>query len=61
LTLCTLPSIHKDSRMKRYLSVIIGLLACTLTWAEIKVVYHLSEGIPQASRAIGNIYPVCFF
>jgi intracellular sulfur oxidation DsrE/DsrF family protein len=41
--------------MKRYLSVIIGLLACTLTWAEIKVVYHLSEGIPQASRAIGNI------
>ena len=41
--------------MKRYLSVIIGLLACTLTWAEIKVVYHLSEGIAQASRAIGNI------
>ena len=41
--------------MKRFLSVIIGLLACTLTWAEIKVVYHLSEGIPQASRAIGNI------
>ena len=41
--------------MKRYLSVIIALLACTLTWAEIKVVYHLSEGIPQASRAIGNI------
>ena len=41
--------------MKRYLSVIIGLLVCTLTWAEIKVVYHLSEGIPQASRAIGNI------
>ena len=32
-----------------------GLLACTLSWAEIKVVYHLSEGIPQASRAIGNI------
>lgn len=23
--------------------------------AQIKVVYHLSEGIPQASRAIGNI------
>jgi intracellular sulfur oxidation DsrE/DsrF family protein len=23
--------------------------------AQVKVVYHLSEGIPQASRAIGNI------
>lgn len=32
-----------------------GLLACTMTWADIKVVYHLSEGIPQASRAINNI------
>jgi intracellular sulfur oxidation DsrE/DsrF family protein len=35
--------------------LITGLLACTLSWAEIKVVYHLTEGIPQASRAIGNI------
>jgi intracellular sulfur oxidation DsrE/DsrF family protein len=41
--------------MKRWLFLMSGLLACTLTWAEIKVVYHLSEGIPQASRAIGNI------
>ncbi len=41
--------------MKRHLLLITGLLACTLSWAEIKVVYHLSEGIPQASRAIGNI------
>jgi uncharacterized protein len=41
--------------MKRHLLLISGLLACTLSWAEIKVVYHLSEGIPQASRAIGNI------
>ena len=41
--------------MKRSLFLISGLLACTLTWADIKVVYHLSEGIPQASRAIGNI------
>ena len=41
--------------MKRLLFLISGLLACTLTWAQIKVVYHLSEGIPQASRAIGNI------
>jgi intracellular sulfur oxidation DsrE/DsrF family protein len=41
--------------MKRSLLLIAGLLACTLSWADIKVVYHLSEGIPQASRAIGNI------
>jgi len=27
----------------------------SLALAQIKVVYHLSEGIPQASRAIGNI------
>lgn len=32
------------------------MLAATAHAAEpIKVVYHLSEGIPQASRAIGNI------
>ncbi|MEY4694012.1 MAG: hypothetical protein RLZZ95_461 [Pseudomonadota bacterium] len=41
--------------MKRAVLLISGLLACALSWAEIKVVYHLSEGIPQASRAIGNI------
>ena len=41
--------------MKRTLLFMAGLLACALSWAEIKVVYHLSEGIPQASRAIGNI------
>lgn len=41
--------------MKRHLLLITGLLACALSWAEIKVVYHLSEGIPQASRAMGNI------
>ncbi len=41
--------------MKRLLFLISGLLACTLSMAQIKVVYHLSEGIPQASRAIGNI------
>ena len=41
--------------MKKHLLLLSGLLACTLSWAEIKVVYHLSEGIPQASRAIGNI------
>lgn len=42
--------------MKRFLLCgVIGWLITSLSWAEIKVVYHLSEGIPQASRAIGNI------
>ena len=41
--------------MKQSLFLLTGLLASALSWAEIKVVYHLSEGIPQASRAIGNI------
>jgi hypothetical protein len=42
--------------MKRFLLCgLIGWLSTSLSWAEIKVVYHLSEGIPQASRAIGNI------
>jgi intracellular sulfur oxidation DsrE/DsrF family protein len=41
--------------MKKNLLLLIGLLVTSLSWADIKVVYHLSEGIPQASRAIGNI------
>jgi intracellular sulfur oxidation DsrE/DsrF family protein len=41
--------------MKRLFFLILGLVACTLAMAQIKVVYHLSEGVPQASRAIGNI------
>ena len=41
--------------MKKHLLWMVGLMLCTLSWAEIKVVYHLSEGIPQASRAMGNI------
>ena len=41
--------------MKSFLFWVMGLLSCTLSWADIKVVYHLNEGIPQASRAIGNI------
>ena len=45
-------------------SVIACLQACLLGWAisasavasePIKVVYHMSEGVPQASRAINNI------
>jgi intracellular sulfur oxidation DsrE/DsrF family protein len=41
--------------MKRFVCLIVSLLFCTLSWSQIKVVYHLVEGIPQASRAIGNI------
>lgn len=41
--------------MNKPLFLIASLLACSLSWAEVKVVYHLSEGLPQASRAIGNI------
>jgi uncharacterized protein len=41
--------------MKKSLLLITGLLACTLSWADIKVVYHLSDGLAQASRAMRNI------
>ena len=41
--------------MKKWLFLCAGLLFASLSWSQIKVVYHLSEGIPQASRAIGNI------
>ena len=41
--------------MKRFLALLMGLLLAGAALAQVKVVYHLSEGIPQASRAIGNI------
>ena len=41
--------------MKAGILLLAGLLSASLAWADIKVVYHLSEGIPQASRAINNI------
>jgi intracellular sulfur oxidation DsrE/DsrF family protein len=41
--------------MKRLILLAVGLLFAVASWAQVKVVYHLSEGIPQASRAIGNI------
>src|SRR5574343_420159 len=41
--------------MKKIVALCLGLLLSGLALAQIKVVYHLSEGIPQASRAIGNI------
>ena len=41
--------------MKKFLTLLMGLLLAGAALAQVKVVYHLSEGIPQASRAIGNI------
>jgi len=41
--------------MKRWLVLLAGMLAMSLVWGQIKVVYHLSEGDAQASRAIANI------
>ena len=41
--------------MKKFLALLMGLLLAGAAMAQVKVVYHLSEGIPQASRALGNI------
>jgi intracellular sulfur oxidation DsrE/DsrF family protein len=41
--------------MKAVALLAAGCLCVSLAWADIKVVYHMSEGIPQASRAINNI------
>ncbi len=41
--------------MKRIFLTLLIAAASTVAWAQVKVVYHLSEGIPQAARAIGNI------
>ena len=40
---------------KNVMALVLGLLMAGAAFAQIKVVYHLSEGIPQASRAMGNI------
>ena len=41
--------------MKKIFALVLSLLLASAAFAQIKVVYHLSEGIPQASRAVGNI------
>ena len=41
--------------MKRFIMLAAAILAAQLSWAQVKVVYHLSEGIPQAARAMNNI------
>ena len=40
---------------KNVMALVLGLLMAGVAFAQVKVVYHLSEGIPQASRAMGNI------
>ena len=41
--------------MKKWAALLLGLILSGAALAQIKVVYHLNEGVPQASRAIGNI------
>jgi intracellular sulfur oxidation DsrE/DsrF family protein len=41
--------------MKKILALVFGLLMAGTALAQIKVVYHLSEGVAQATRAVGNI------
>jgi intracellular sulfur oxidation DsrE/DsrF family protein len=41
--------------MKRFAIFLLGMAVSAFAWSQVKVVYHLSEGVPQASRAIGNI------
>ena len=41
--------------MKRFIVLAAAILATQLSWAQVKVVYHLSEGIPQSARAMNNI------
>jgi intracellular sulfur oxidation DsrE/DsrF family protein len=43
--------------MRRLLTLTIAIGVAGAAWAQdaIKVVYHLNEGVQQASRAIGNI------
>ena len=41
--------------VKNVLGLVLSLLMAGAAWAQVKVVYHLSEGVAQASRAMGNI------
>lgn len=42
-------------KIRHFLIAAFASLACSLGFAQVKVVYHLSEGVAQATRAIGNI------
>lgn len=41
--------------MKRMLVLVLGFIVASAAWAQVKVVYHLNEGIAQAARALPNI------
>ena len=41
--------------MKRILVVLMCLIAASTAWAQVKVVYHMNEGIAQAARGLPNI------
>ena len=41
--------------MKRWWMLLLTVWLSTQAWAEVRVVYHLSEGVAQASRAMTNI------
>ncbi len=41
--------------MKKWMLLLAGVVMSGAVFAQIKVVYHLNEGVAQASRAIGNI------
>lgn len=41
--------------VKNVVGLVLSLLMAGAAWAQVKVVYHLSEGVAQASRAMGNI------
>ncbi|MFM1817248.1 MAG: hypothetical protein RL364_108 [Pseudomonadota bacterium] len=41
--------------MKKLLVLSAGVLACTLSFAQVKVAYHLTDGVAQAAKAMNNI------
>lgn len=41
--------------MKRWWVLLLMCCLAAQAWAEVRVVYHLSEGVAQASRAMNNI------
>ena len=41
--------------MKRWYCLVLMCWMAAQAWAEVRVVYHLSEGVAQASRAMTNI------
>jgi intracellular sulfur oxidation DsrE/DsrF family protein len=41
--------------MKRYALALLVLIVSSACWAQVKVVYHLSEGIAQSARSMANI------